>query len=85
MLRIPGAAHRYCDGFSRRSFLQIGGLALGGLSLPRILEAESSASSGGLASAKRSHKACIMIYLPRGPRTQPMSCRTPDTPREFRG
>jgi len=30
---------RFCDGLSRRSFLQVGGLAMGGLSLPQILAA----------------------------------------------
>ncbi len=30
MLTLTGPGHRYCDGGSRRSFLKIGGLALGG-------------------------------------------------------
>src|SRR6266436_2400409 len=33
MLSILGPSHPYCDGVSRRSFLQLGGLALGGPSL----------------------------------------------------
>ena len=53
----------FCDGISRRSFLQAGGLAMGGLSLPEILAAEKTApnavKSGGLG-----HKAVIMIYMP---------------------
>ena len=36
----PGGHERYCDGLSRRSFLKIGGLAMGGLSLPALLQAE---------------------------------------------
>ena len=28
-----------CDGFSRRDFLRIGGLAMGGLTLPQLLHA----------------------------------------------
>ena len=32
-LWAPGGGNRYCDGLSRRSFLQIGGLAMGGLGL----------------------------------------------------
>ena len=28
---------RFCDGVSRRSFLRIGGLAMGGLTLPQLL------------------------------------------------
>ena len=42
MLTLYGGANEYCDGVRRRDFLRIGGLALGGLSLPRILEAESA-------------------------------------------
>ncbi len=37
----PGGDKRYCDGRSRRSFLKIGGLAMGGLSLPGLLQAEA--------------------------------------------
>ena len=37
------ASHRYCDGLTRRSFLQIGGLALGGLTLENLLRAEELA------------------------------------------
>ena len=54
---------RFCDGLTRRSFLHLGGLAMGGLSLPQILAAEKGSSktvkSGGLG-----HKAVIMVYLP---------------------
>src|SRR6476660_2911345 len=38
---ILGSASRYCDGVSRRSFLTIGGLAMGGLTLSQLLQAES--------------------------------------------
>ena len=30
----------FCDGISRRGFLKVGGLSLGGASLPQILSAE---------------------------------------------
>ena len=39
----PGAGHRYCDGWSRRSFIKLGGLAIGGLDLPELLRAEAQA------------------------------------------
>jgi hypothetical protein len=35
--------YRYCDGLARRSFLRIGGLALGGLGLVDLLRAEETA------------------------------------------
>ena len=53
---------------SRRQFLKIGGLALGGLSLPQILRAE--ATSPESPGKKLSHKAIIMIYLSGGPPTR---------------
>ena len=42
MLTIPGPRQRgFCDGVTRRDFLRVGGLALGGMALPQILEAEA--------------------------------------------
>ncbi|MFQ5730789.1 MAG: hypothetical protein ACE5KM_02420 [Planctomycetaceae bacterium] len=43
MLTIPGQRFHLCDGVSRRSFLKIGGLAMGGLSLPSLLRADAQA------------------------------------------
>ena len=82
MLNILGAPQKHCDGLSRRNFLRIGGLALGGLSLPQILQAESPnlAGPGG-----RSHKAIIMIYLAGGPSHQDMYDLKMDAPIEIRG
>ncbi len=77
MLTILGDKHRdFCDGVTRRSFLRIGGLALGGLSLPRILEAE-----GG----RRGHRAVIQIFLAGGPPHQDMWDLKMDAPSEVRG
>jgi len=60
MLNILGRRQSaLCDGHSRRQFLKIGGLAMGGLSLPQILQAEQSTS--GTAGKKLSHEAVIMI------------------------
>ena len=72
----------FCDGVSRRDFLRIGGLALGGASLPGIMQAE--ALKGG-ASGGRSHKAVIMIFLPGGPSHQDMFDLKMDAPAEIRG
>ncbi len=80
MLTILGQRQNgYCDGISRRSFLKIGGLALGGLSLPQILRAE--ANSG----VRKSHKAIIMIFLPGGPPHQDFFDLKMDAPAEVRG
>ena len=74
--REPGD---FCDGMSRRSFIKIGGLALGGLTMPQLLLAESQ------MGVKRSHKAIIMIFLPGGPPHQDMWDLKPEAPSEFRG
>src|ERR1700749_5176478 len=80
MLTIQGHKNaRFCDGVSRRDFLRIGGLALGGLSMPQILRAEAS------AGVRKSHKAVIMIYLPGGPSHQDIFDLKMDAPSEIRG
>lgn len=79
MLRISGRPVSLCDGLARRSFLQAGGLALGGLSLPQILQAEQ------LSGRSNSHKAVIMIFLAGGPPHQDMLDLKPDAPLEVRG
>src|ERR1700687_5089344 len=80
MLSILGnRPDSFCDRVSRRSFLKIGGLALGGLSLPQILRAEAQAGVSG------SHKAVIMIFLSGGPPHQDMVDLKPDAPVEIRG
>jgi len=70
---------RFCDGLSRRNFLTIGGMALGGLSLPTLLRAEQQ---NGIRS---SHKSVINIFLPGGPPHQDMWDLKPDAPAEIRG
>jgi len=79
MLTLYGRPFRYCDGVSRRNFLKIGALGLGGLALPQVLRAE--AESG----IRKSQKAVIMIYLPGGPPHQDMFDLKMDAPLEIRG
>jgi hypothetical protein len=70
---------RFCDGVSRRNFLKIGALGLGGLALPELLQAESQ------MGIRRSHKAVIMIFLPGGPSHQDIFDLKMDAPKEIRG
>jgi hypothetical protein len=82
MLTIPATAargQRFCDGLSRRNFIRIGALGMGGLALPQLLQAERVAGLG------RSHKAVIMIYLPGGPPHQDTFDLKLDAPSEIRG
>ena len=79
MLNIAGPQSRFCDGLTRRSWLRIGGLALGGLALPEILRAE--AQSG----VRSPIKGIIMVLLPGGPPHLDMYDLKPDAPAEIRG
>ncbi|MCC7419116.1 MAG: DUF1501 domain-containing protein [Planctomycetaceae bacterium] len=76
---LGGRSTKFCDNLSRRNFLQIGGLALGGLSLPELLRAESTSGQ------KSRHKGIIMVFLPGGPPHQDMWDLKMDAPTEIRG
>jgi hypothetical protein len=78
-LFAKGSTSHFCDGVSRRNFLKIGALGLGGLSLPQLLNAESQ------SGIRSSHKAVIMIFLPGGPSHQDMFDLKSDAPSEIRG
>ena len=80
MLRIAGRRRsEFCDGVTRRDFLKIGSLALGGLSLPQLLQAEAQ------AGVSKSHKAVIMVFLAGGPPHLDMFDMKPDAPSGIRG
>lgn len=64
---------------SRREFLRIGTLGVGGMTLPQLLKIEAAA---GLRSSR---KSVILIYLVGGPPHQDMFDLKPDAPREFAG
>ena len=80
MLTLTGvSAGRYCDGVARRDFLKVGALALGGLAMPQILEAEAR------AGIRSSHKAIIMVFLAGGPPHLDMVDLKRTAPSEIRG
>jgi hypothetical protein len=84
MLKILGRKpSRFCDGHSRRHFLRIGGLAMGGLALPQIMQAEEASPT--TRGKKLGHKAIIMIYLSGGPSHQDMYDLKMEAPLEIRG
>src|SRR3954470_10522630 len=76
---LSGGGNGFCDGVSRRNFLKIGALGLGGLALPDLLRAEAN------AGIRQSHKAVIMIFLPGGPSHQDIFDMKMDAPSEIRG
>ena len=76
MLSLLRQPYRFCDGIPRRSFLQIGGLSLGGLTLADLLRAEADAPRP---------KSIINVYLHGGPSHLDMFDLKPDAPAEIRG
>ncbi|MDA1231598.1 MAG: DUF1501 domain-containing protein [Planctomycetota bacterium] len=59
-----GPNHRNCEGTSRRNFLRVGGLGLGGLSLANMLQGRASAATRGVSG---SDKSVIWLWLGGGP------------------
>jgi hypothetical protein len=83
MVRIDaGSAGRYCDGFSRRSFLQLGVAGMASVALPRLLRAKE-ASAAAMGTAKDT--SVILIWLDGGPSHVDLYDMKPDAPAEYRG
>jgi hypothetical protein len=78
MLTLWGARQRFCDGLTRRNFLQIGAFGAG-LTLAGLLQARAQTNGGSTT------KSAIMIYLPGGPSHMDMYDLKPEAPPEFRG
>src|SRR5438046_407529 len=76
---LTAAATAVPHHLSRRSFLRIGTLGLGGLTLPQLLRAEAS------AGVRSSQKSVILIYLVGGPPHQDMFDLKPHAPQEIAG
>ena len=81
MLDLFGKVHRHCDGVSRRDFLRIGALGLGGLTLADLIRLKAQ----GAIEPQSSRKAAIMIFLSGGPSHLDTYDMKPNAPVEFRG
>src|SRR5262245_3010748 len=68
-----------CDGVSRRNFLTMGGLCVGGLTLADVLRLQTRAAE------RRSSKGVIMVWLEGGPSHLDMYDLKPKAPAEIRG
>jgi uncharacterized protein (DUF1501 family) len=82
MLTIWGSRQGFCDGVTRRNFLQIGAFGAG-LTLADMLRLRSEAAA--TTGRPTRNKSVIMIYLPGGPSHMDMYDLKPDAPAEFRG
>ena len=86
MLTIPGSSSRRCDGISRRTFLQMGGLGTVGLALPELFRARAQAA--GIEPAAQGigrARACILLFMGGGPPQMDTFDLKPDAPAETRG
>ena len=80
MIKLVGNGQStFCDGQTRRSFLQAGFLGLGGLALPQLLQAREEAGS----TAKKT--SVIYIELTGGPTHIETYDPKPEAPAEYRG
>src|ERR1700719_4340319 len=84
MISILGSPQRWCDGISRREFLQLGGLGAAGLSLPELFRARAQASAPAARGTGRA-KACILLFMGGGPPQMDTFDLKPDAPAEVRG
>src|SRR5437879_520125 len=78
MLTLLAGKQRFCDGISRRSFLRLGALAMGGLSMPSLLRAEKQ-------TGRSSAKSVIMVYLSGGLSHHDSFDLKPDAPSDIAG
>ena len=78
MLTIRGRNDRFCDGLSRRRFMQIGALGVAGLTLPQLLKAERERRHS-------SNRSIILIWQHGGPSQLDTFDTKPDAPAEIRG
>lgn len=83
MFRIEaGSTGKYCDGLSRRNFVQIGLAGMGAVGLPQILKAKEESTTLG---TPRKDTSVILIWLDGGPGHLDMYDMKPEAPAEVRG
>lgn len=78
---------QFCDGLTRREFLRVGAVGLGGLTLPGLLRLEHAAAQGNTQHATRNTKAksVIILFLSGGPSQLDMWDLKPNASQEIRG
>ncbi len=86
MFRIPASgskrSQRYCDGMTRRDFVQLGVAGMASVGLPTILRAKEASSQAG-APAKDT--SVILLWLDGGPSHIDLYDMKPQAPSEYRG
>jgi uncharacterized protein (DUF1501 family) len=81
MFRLDlGPSGPYCDGRTRRDFLQLGVAGMAAVGLPTLMRAKAAPSL-----ADRKNTSVILIWLDGGPGHMDMYDMKPDAPAEYRG
>src|SRR3982750_3889955 len=81
MLRLDDRGSSLCDGLTRREWLRVGSLGLGGLALPDLLRARQVVA----AVPQRPARSCIVLFLLGGPPQHETWDPKPNAPAEIRG
>lgn len=82
MFRIDaGSTQRYCDGISRRSFLQVGVAGMASVGLGGV----TRALAAGNAAAPKKDTSVILLWLDGGAGHMDTWDMKPDAPEEYRG
>lgn len=83
MLRInAGTTGKYCDGLSRRNFVQVGLAGMASVGLPRILRAKEESAQLGVS---RKDTSVILLWLDGGPSHMDLYDLKPEAPAEYAG
>lgn len=83
MFRVDaGLAPHYCDGMSRRSFVQLGMAGMGAMGLPQFARAKEVTSQ---KTGEKKNTSVILIWLDGGPGHMDMYDMKPEAPAEYRG
>ncbi len=83
MFRVhAGRTRSYCDGLSRRSFLQLGVAGMASVGLSDVLRAKAESTAAGQAKKDTS---VILLWLDGGPSHIDMYDLKPEAPPEYRG
>src|SRR5205823_5915091 len=82
MFRLEiGSTRPYCDGMSRRSFLQLGVAGMASVGLPQFLHAKEASATTGASK----NTSVILLWLDGGPSHLDLYDMKPDAPAEYRG
>jgi len=82
MFRIgaAGKTSEYCDGMSRRNFLQIGVIGMASVAMADVLRAQQASTQLGQA---KKNTSVILVWLDGGPSHLDLYDMKPDAPTEY--